>query len=105
MNITAGTPSPGLRLPSPRVGEGHAQAPRLRPLVGRSRLGSSREGMLPRISLGSDLLLVNDTGRPFRDGKAVILAKLLRCSCLPTIRTDRAGFFLRHTRWSAHWRC
>jgi hypothetical protein len=72
MNTTVRTPSPGLRLPAPGVGEGHAQAPRLRPLVGRSRLDSSREGMLPRISLGSYLLLVDYTGRLNCDSKSKI---------------------------------
>ena len=39
-------------------------------------LDSSREGMLEGISLGSYLLLVDYTGRLFRDGKATISAEL-----------------------------
>ena len=41
-----------------------------------TRLDSSREGMLEGFSLGSYLLLVDYTGRLFRDGKAVISAEL-----------------------------
>jgi hypothetical protein len=39
-------------------------------------LGSSREGMLEGFSLGSYLLLVDYTGRLFRNGKATISAEL-----------------------------
>jgi REP element-mobilizing transposase RayT len=42
------------------------------PIEDRRQLGSSREGMLEGFSLGSYLLLVDYTGRLFRDGKAVI---------------------------------
>src|SRR5271169_2850011 len=46
------------------------------PIEDRRRLDSSREGMLEGISLGSYLLLVDYTGRLFRDGKAAISAEL-----------------------------
>ena len=42
------------------------------PIEDRRRLDSSREGMLEGFSLGSYLLLVDYTGRLYRDGKAVI---------------------------------
>jgi REP element-mobilizing transposase RayT len=42
------------------------------PIEDRRRLDSSREGMLEGFSLGSYLLLVDFTGRLFRDGKAAI---------------------------------
>ena len=42
------------------------------PIEDRRRLDSSREGMLEGFSLGSDLLLVDYTGRLFREGKAAI---------------------------------
>jgi hypothetical protein len=47
----------------------------LRPIEDRRALDSSREGMLESFSLGSYLLLVGYTGRPFREGKAVISAE------------------------------
>jgi REP element-mobilizing transposase RayT len=46
------------------------------PIEDRRRLNSSREGMLEGLSLGSYLLLVDYTGRLFRDGKAVLSAEL-----------------------------
>ena len=46
------------------------------PIEDRRGLGSSREGMLEGISLGSYLFLVDYTGRLFRDGKAAISAQL-----------------------------
>ena len=46
------------------------------PIENRRRLDSSREGMLEGFSLGSYLILVDYTGRLFRDGKAVISAEL-----------------------------
>ncbi len=46
------------------------------PVEDRRKLDSSREGMLEGLSLGSYLLLVEYTGRLFRDGKAVISAQL-----------------------------
>jgi len=41
------------------------------PIEDRRKLGSPREGMLEGFSLGNDLLLVDYTGRLFREGKAV----------------------------------
>jgi len=46
------------------------------PIEDRRRLDSAREGMLEGVSLGSYLLLVDYTGRLFRDGKTVISAEL-----------------------------
>jgi hypothetical protein len=46
------------------------------PIEDRHKLDSSREGMLEGFSLGSYLILVDYTGRLFRDGKAVISAEL-----------------------------
>ena len=46
------------------------------PIEDRHRLGSSREGMFEGLSIGSYLLLVDYTGRLFREGKARISAKL-----------------------------
>ena len=46
------------------------------PIENRRELDSSREGMLQGFSLGSYLILVDYTGRLFRDGKAVISAEL-----------------------------
>ena len=46
------------------------------PIEDRRNVDSSREGMLEGFSLGSYLLLVDFTGRLFRDGKAVISAEL-----------------------------
>jgi hypothetical protein len=42
------------------------------PIEDRRRLDSPREGMLAGFSLGSYLLLVDFTGRSFREGKAAI---------------------------------
>jgi len=42
------------------------------PIEDRRQLDSSREGMLEGFSLGSYLLLVDYTGRLFRDGKAAV---------------------------------
>jgi len=42
----------------------------------RRRLGSLREGMLEGFSLGNYLLLVDYTGRLFREGKAAISGEL-----------------------------
>jgi hypothetical protein len=42
------------------------------PIEDRRGLDSSREGMIEGFSLGNYLLLVDYTGRPFRDGKATI---------------------------------
>ncbi len=46
------------------------------PIEDRRQLDSSREGMLEGFSLGSYLLLVDYTGRLFRDGKARISREL-----------------------------
>ena len=43
----------------------------------RRRLDSSREGMIEGLSVGSYLLLIDFTGRLFRDGKAAISAEWL----------------------------
>ncbi len=46
------------------------------PIEDRRRLDSGREGMLEGLSLGNYLLLVDYTGRLFREGKAAISAEL-----------------------------
>ena len=46
------------------------------PIEDRHKLDSRHDGMLEGFSLGSYLLLVDYTGRLFRDGKAVISAEL-----------------------------
>ncbi len=46
------------------------------PVEDRRKLDSSREGMLEDFSLGNYLLLVEHTGRLFRDGKTAISAEL-----------------------------
>jgi REP element-mobilizing transposase RayT len=46
------------------------------PIEDRRRLDSPREGMLEGLSLGSYLLLVDYTGRLFRDGKTAISVEL-----------------------------
>jgi len=46
------------------------------PIEDRRRLDSTREGMLEGFSLGSYLLLVDYTGRLFREGKAAISREL-----------------------------
>src|SRR5208283_6159243 len=46
------------------------------PIEGRRRLDSPREGMIEGFSLGNYLLLVDYTGRLFREGKSVISAEL-----------------------------
>ena len=48
------------------------------PIEDRRGLDSGREGMLAGFSLGSYFLLVDYTGRLFRDGKAAISAQLAR---------------------------
>ena len=50
------------------------------PIEDRRNVDSSREGMLEGLALGSYLLLVDFTGRLFRDGKAVISAELTESS-------------------------
>ena len=56
------------------------------PIEDRSRLDSARRGMLEGFSLGSYLLLVDYTGRLFREGKAAISAELAGI-----LRTTRAA--------------
>ena len=51
-------------------------SPLLCPIEDRSRLDSARRGMLEGFSLGSYLLLVDYTGRLFREGKVTISAEL-----------------------------
>jgi REP element-mobilizing transposase RayT len=46
------------------------------PIEDRRRLGSAREGMLEGFSLGNYLLMVDYTGRLFREGKAAISREL-----------------------------
>jgi hypothetical protein len=46
------------------------------PIEDRRRLDSSREGMMEGFSLGNYLLLVDYTGRRFREGRAVISGEL-----------------------------
>ena len=46
------------------------------PIEDRHNVDSAREGMLEGLALGSYLLLVDFTGRLFREGKAVISAEL-----------------------------
>src|SRR5580700_9396524 len=46
------------------------------PIEDRRRLDSSREGMLEGFPLGNYLLLVDYTGRLFREGKSVISAEV-----------------------------
>src|SRR5271167_1507385 len=46
------------------------------PIEDRRRLDSPREGMLEGFSLGNYLLLVDYTGRLFRDGKAAMSREL-----------------------------
>jgi len=46
------------------------------PIEDRRRLDSSREGMLEGFSLGNYLLLVDYTGRLFRDGKVAISSEV-----------------------------
>ncbi len=46
------------------------------PIEDRRRLDSSREGMIEGFSVGSYLLLIDFTGRLFRDGKAAISAEV-----------------------------
>jgi hypothetical protein len=46
------------------------------PIEDRRRINSSREGMFEGLSIGNYLLLVDCTGRLFREGKARISAEL-----------------------------
>ncbi len=55
------------------------------PIEDRRKLGSSREGMMQGLSLGSYLLLLNYSGRVFREGKASVSEEL-------TEILDRVGY-------------
>ena len=46
------------------------------PIADRRKLGAPRDGMLAGFALGNYLLLVDDTGRLFREGKAGISAEV-----------------------------
>jgi REP element-mobilizing transposase RayT len=59
-----------------RASAGLEESVWLCPIEDRRALDSSREGMLEGFSLGSYLMLVDYTGRLFREGKAVISAEL-----------------------------
>ena len=59
-----------------RAASGLEEAHWLCPIEDRRRLDSSREGMFDGLSIGSYVLLVDFTGRLFREGKAAISAKL-----------------------------
>ena len=61
------------------------------PVEDRRKLDSSREGMLEGFSLGNYVLLVEYTGRLFRDGKAVISAELVRKSSNESAQPPKAG--------------
>jgi hypothetical protein len=74
-----------------RAAGGLEQSLWLCPIEDRRRLGSSREGMLEGLSLDSYLLLVDDTGRLSRQGKAAISAEL-------------AGIFARLGTDAQNWR-
>ena len=63
------------------------------PVEDRRTLDSSREGMLEGFSLGNYLLLVEYTGRLFRDGKAVISAEL--SGILERIGSSAEGWWAR----------
>jgi REP element-mobilizing transposase RayT len=59
-------------VPGSKASAGLEESLWLCPIEDRRRLDSSREGMLEGFSLGSYLLLVDYTGRLFREGKAAI---------------------------------
>ena len=59
-----------------RAASGLEEALWLCPIEDRRQLDSSREGMFDGLSIGSYVLLVDYTGRLFREGKAAISAKL-----------------------------
>ncbi|MFI5460585.1 MAG: hypothetical protein ACHRXM_34660 [Isosphaerales bacterium] len=59
-----------------RAAAGLEESLSLCPIEDRRQLDSSREGMLAGFSLGSYLLLVDYTGRLFREGKAAISREL-----------------------------
>ena len=59
-----------------RAASGLEEALWLCPIEDRRQLDSSREGMFEGLSIGNYLLLVDYTGRLFREGKARISADL-----------------------------
>ena len=59
-----------------RAASGLEEALWLCPIEDRRQLDSSREGMFDGLSVGNYVLLVDYTGRLFREGKAAISAKL-----------------------------
>ena len=61
---------------APQASAGLEESIWLCPIEDRSRVDSARRGMLEGFSLGSYLLLVEHTGRLFREGKVVISAEL-----------------------------
>ncbi len=63
------------------------------PIEDRRKLDSSREGMLEGLSLGSYLLLVDYTGRLFRDGKSAISTEL--AGILARLGTSAEGWQAR----------
>jgi hypothetical protein len=63
------------------------------PVEDRRRLDSSREGMVEGLSLGSYLLLVDYTGRSFREGKTVISVEL--AGVLSRLGTSALGWQAR----------
>ena len=63
-------------LAAPNASAGLEESLWLCPIEDRSQLDSTRRGMLEGFSLGNYLILVDYTGRLFREGKAVISAEL-----------------------------
>ncbi len=63
------------------------------PIEDRRKLDSSREGMVEGLSLGSYLLLVEYTGRLFREGKSAISAEL--AGILARLGTSAEGWQAR----------
>jgi hypothetical protein len=66
------------------------------PIEDRRHLGSEREGMLEGFALGSYLLLVDFTGRMFRERKAVISAEI--AGILERIGSDTERWWSRIER-------
>jgi REP element-mobilizing transposase RayT len=63
-------------VPGSKAAAGLEESHWLCPIEDRRRLDSPREGMIEGVPLGSYLLLVDYTGRLFREGKAAISAEL-----------------------------
>jgi hypothetical protein len=63
-------------VPGPSAAIGIEESLWLCPIEDRRRFDSARQGMFEGLSLGNYFLLVDHTGRLFREGKAVILAEL-----------------------------